>query len=179
MSVKIIENKKEYLVKKNTYFFRRAETTNIFPNMFFGFSAAATASSKFHNGNIQVWKTLSDFSVLYAVKKYLNENHPIYEMRYSSLPDIYLKKYSDNLGEMPYLSVKKEDNQTRNNLLAVLKAENVFGWVTSLEDKHEMELFLFDTQISQLIKFQGYTDYSIDLKLDDKDYFSKSNIIFE
>lgn len=172
----VIESKKEYFVKQGTCFFRQSITTNIIPYMFFGFNAYATYSSESPNKKIQVWKTVKDFSILYAVKEYERENQ-MNEYRISSLPDIYLKKYPD-IDKPDYIDIKRYDNQIRRNLLDILKSENFFGWTTSVENTVNMELFLFGDIISQLIKFEGYTNNEDDRKLYDYDFFSKSNIIF-
>lgn len=170
-----IGNKNEYFVKEGTCFFRQAVTTNIIPYMFFGFNAYATFSSESPNKNIQVWKTLKDFSTLYAVKEYERENQ-LNEARISSLPDIYFKKYNE---KVDYLDIKRYNNQLRRNLLKILHEENYLGWTTSVENTFNMELFLFGNTIPTLMKFMGYTDNVLDSKLYDYDYFSKSNIIIK
>ncbi|HRG01275.1 MAG TPA: hypothetical protein PKZ75_09175 [Bacteroidia bacterium] len=171
----IIENKKEYFVKADTYFFRRALTTGYEPDMFFGFNADATSSSeRASNEKIQIWKTIKSFSVLYAVSKYERENMSN-EYRISSLSDIYLKKYPTET-DVDYLNIKKYDSPVRRKLLDILNSASFFGWVTSVENKIDMELFLFGNEKNRLIEFLGFADTS-DEKLHDYNYFRKSNII--
>lgn len=172
----LIDNKKEYFVKEGTCFFRLSTSTNLLPYMFFGFHAFAAHSSESQNRKMQVWKTKKNFKVLYAVKKYEFENQ-LNEYRISSLADIYLEKYPNTSNNIDYLTVKKVDNEIRRNLLNILKSENIFGWVTSVEDTNYMELFLFGDIVSQLIEFKGFTNNEIDRKLYDYDYFNKSNIV--
>ena len=169
-----IDNKKEYFVKAGTYFFRRALITGYESCMFFGFNVAATSSSdRAPNEKVQIWQTINDFSVLYAVSKYQNE-HRSNEYRISSLPDIYIKKYP-NIPKVDFLDIKR-DTIERKKLLEILIKENVFGWVTSVENTVVMELFLFGDNISKLIEFKGYAKETDD-KIHDYQYFTKSNII--
>ena len=167
---------KQYYIKKGTLLFRLSSTNDYQPMMFFGFSSVGALSSDCEDRRIKIWEVLQDFSLFYAIKQYTNEGS-IFENRISILYDMYIEKYPNEKGKIKPLSVK-QDKDKLNNLVEVLHEKGINGWVTSVEDKYDMELFLFEdiSKMATLFKFCGLANEN-DPKLHEYDFFSKNNIM--
>lgn len=164
-----------YRIIKGDYLFRTANTTDVFDQMFFGFSANATLSSDSENKKIQLWQVQSDILPLYAVKHYKNEGK-INEHKISFLPDIYKEKHPTDM-DADFLTIKKFWNNPKRKLLTTLLLDmGIENWVTSVEDTYDMEVFLFggSKKNFSLVKFVGYAKE--DRKLYEYNYFDKARI---
>lgn len=129
-----------YIIIKGTKLFRKAINSNVCEEMFFGFSPLATySSSNNHLRLIQIWETNYDIEVFLMLK----ENSTI-NRKYSSIIEIYNSIFPNNqLDKNYYVELKKYSNE-RSHLVQFLKSKKITNWICSLENKYEMELFLFD-----------------------------------
>jgi hypothetical protein len=118
------------------------------------------------NNTIQVWKTTTDIKVLFLVE-YVTPN----SLAISALPQLYKNIFSaKGNSNLTDLDIKHWDIKTRNKLASKLYNEyKVSGWLSSIENKVEMEVCLFDKQANskQLILVET-TD------INDKKYFKDS-----
>ena len=57
-----------YRIKKGTILFRKAINTNIYNEMFFGFSVYSTSSSSVKTDEIQIWEIKKDINVFFMIK---------------------------------------------------------------------------------------------------------------
>jgi len=102
------------------------------------------------NQNVQIWKTTTDIELLFLVE-HVNQN----SWTTSALPHLYntLFPTERNLN-FDDLDIKHWDKNRRDKLVRKLYDEyNISGWLSSLENKVEMEVCLFDkhANTSQLI----------------------------
>jgi hypothetical protein len=102
------------------------------------------------NENVQIWKTTTDIELLFLVE-HVNQN----SWTTSALPHLYnnLLPTERNLN-FDDLDIKHWDKNRRDKLVRKLYDEyKISGWLSSFENKVEMEVCLFDKQAnaSQLI----------------------------
>jgi hypothetical protein len=95
------------------------------------------------NDTIQVWKTKSDIQILFLVD-YLNDN----SWSISALPQLFNSIFpADSNSNFGDLDIKRMDINRRNKLVQKLFDEfKISGWLTSLENRVEIEVCLFDKQ---------------------------------
>ena len=118
------------------------------------------------NQNVQIWKTTTDIELLFLVE---HVNHNSWTI--SALPHLYNNIFP-NEGNLKFddLDIKHWDKNRRDKLVRKLyDAYNISGWLSSIENKVEMEVCLFDkhANASQLILVE-----TIDKK--DQSYFKDS-----
>jgi hypothetical protein len=102
------------------------------------------------NENVQIWKTTTDIELLFLVE-HVNQN----SWTTSALPHLYntLFPTERNLN-FDDLDIKHWDKNRRDQLVRTLYDEyKISGWLSSFENKVEMEVCLFDkhANTSQLI----------------------------
>ncbi len=151
----------EYIIEKGTKLFRRSQNQQISDEMFFGFCPYGTFSSFNRTEPIEQWITLSEIKGNLMLKDVGNK----YRLK-SSIPQIYNSfKPSENCD---LLELKKYGSK-RNELIDFLRKQNINNWVSSVEDKYEMELFLFSNseEISTFVKYSR--------QLDPKEDYDKMN----
>ena len=102
------------------------------------------------NENVQIWKTTKEIDVLFLVD-YVKYN----SWTISALPRFYNNIFpTDCNSNFNDLDIKYRDKNRRDKLVRKLYDEyKISGWLTSIENKVEMEVCLFDkhTNASQLI----------------------------
>jgi hypothetical protein len=102
------------------------------------------------NENVQIWKTTTDIELLFLVE-YVNQN----SWTTSALPHLYNNLFPTERNlNFDDLDIKHWDKNRRDQLVRKLYDEyNISGWLSSLENKVEMEVCLFDkhANTSQLI----------------------------
>lgn len=130
------------IIPKGTKLFRKALTSDFFDTMFFAFTPYETFTCKHPTEYIQLWETLNQIQVLYMISK--SENNR--KQKKSSIVDIYKiyfpeEKYSN----ISRLEIKNDDLKKRDKLIDKFKRDNIFGWVTSVDDMESLEFFSFDT----------------------------------
>ena len=154
-----------YLIEKGTKLFRRSQNLEIGDEMFFGFCPYGTFSSFHSNVPIQVWITLSEIKGNLMLKDINNQ----YRLK-SSIPNIY-NSY-DSSPDCDLMELKKFGSE-RNKLIEFFRKQEIKNWVSSVEDKYEMELFLFSNkeEISTLVKYSRQLDPKEDCdKMNSFDY---------
>lgn len=155
-----------YKLKKDTILFRQSNNINLYEHMFFGFSIHSTYSSYYNSNEIQLWRIKKDTNVFFMIKDYSN----IYK-KISAIVDIY-NYFNPNeiLNDNDDVYIKKEQN-IRNKFIQKLKSHEINSWINSVENKNEMELFLFDSIDShiRIIEFLK----SIDKKSKEFKYYHK------
>lgn len=150
LNMNLIDKYGYYRIKKGTILFRKAINTNIYNEMFFGFSVYSTSSSSVKTDEIQIWEIKKDINVFFMIKDY-SINHK----KISSIVDIYNFLYPDNkLNSNDDIYIKQNIN-VRTELINELKKLDIKSWVSSVENKDEMELFLFSSidLHSEMIQF--------------------------
>lgn len=151
----------EYIIEKGTKLFRRSNKQEISEQMFFGFCPYGTFSSYHRTEPIELWITLTEIKGNLMLK----DIHNPYRLK-SSIPQIY---NSFNASENYNLLELKKYGNKRNELIDFLRKQNINNWVSSVEDKYEMELFLFSNseEISTFVKYSR--------QLDPKEDYDKMN----
>ena len=151
------------LFPKNTLLFRGHADTSMNDCMFF---ATKKWVAGVFNQNVQIWKTTTDIELLFLVE---HVNHNSWTI--SALPHLYTNIFPTERNlNFDDLDIKQWDKNIRDKLVRKLyDAHNIFGWLSSIENKVEMEVCLFDkhANASQLILVD-----TINKK--DKNYFKDS-----
>lgn len=128
------------IIPKNIFLFRGHTDKSFDDCMFFGTKySVATA----FNDTIQVWKTTTDIEVLFLVEYLTGSSWTI-----SALPRLYNSIFpADSNPNFNDLDIKHWDVNRRNKLLQKLFYDyKISGWLTSLENRVEIEVCLFDKQ---------------------------------
>lgn len=128
--------------------------------MFFGFCPFGTYSSFHSNEPIQLWQTKLDIIGNLMIKDVKNKYR-----KQSSILDIY-KNINPN-DDTDIIELKKFGDR-RNKLLNYLKEKGINNWISSVEDKSEMEFFIFLNQ-------EGNSKYVEYLNEIDKNYNENLN----
>ena len=116
---------------------------------------------------IQVWKVLENFTVLFMIKG-LNSA----SWASSAIIKIYNDKFdSSHLADIRAncIALKKPDNQDfsiRSSFICKLKEESLKGWLTSEEDRVDLEICLFPEKS----EFHRIVKYENDVYRNDKQY---------
>jgi hypothetical protein len=151
------------IIPKNTLLYRGHADTSMNDCMFF---ATKKWVAGVFNQNVQIWKTTTDIELLFLVE---HVNHNSWTI--SALPHLYTNIFpTDRNLNFDDLDIKQRDKNRRDKLVRKLyDAHNIFGWLSSIENKVEMEVCLFDkhANASQLILVD-----TINKK--DKNYFKDS-----
>jgi hypothetical protein len=118
------------------------------------------------NENVQIWKTTTDIELLFLVE-HVNQN----SWTFSALPHLYNNLFpTERKLNFNDLDIKHWDKNKIDKLVRTLyDANKISGWLSSLENKVEMEVCLFDKQAnaSQLILVDT-------INKNDKTYFKDS-----
>ena len=135
------------ILPKNTLLFRGHSDTSMNDCMFF---ATKKWVAGVFNQNVQIWKTTTDIELLFLVEHVKHNSWTI-----SSLPHLYANIFpTESNHNFDGLDIKHWDKNRRDKLVRKLyDAYNISGWLSSLENKVEMEICLFDehANTSQLI----------------------------
>ncbi|MBU3714853.1 MAG: hypothetical protein FGM46_07885, partial [Ferruginibacter sp.] len=128
------------IIPKNTWLFRGHADESVDDCMFFATKHWVAGA---FNDKIQVWKTVTDIEILFLVD-YIKPNCRVI----SALPRLYKNIFpSDSNSNLNDLDIKHWDIGRRNGLARQLFDEyNIYGWLSSIEDKVELEVCLFDKQ---------------------------------
>ena len=151
------------IIPKNTLLFRGHPDTSIDDCMFFATKKWVAGA---FNENVQIWKTTTVIEVLFLVE-YVDYN----SWTISALPRLYNNIFPTDINtNFDDLDIKHRDINRRNKLVRKLYDEyTISGWLSSIENKVEMEVCLFDKHANagQLIL--------VDItNRNDKDYFKDS-----
>lgn len=121
-------------IPKNTLLFRGFTDGKYDDCMFFG---TKYFLAKAFNTNVQVWKTKKTITVLFLVK-YLNNRGFVI----SGIPDLYNTIMPHT--NITDLEIKQDITIRKPFISTVMQDYTIHGWVTSVEDKIEVEICLFD-----------------------------------
>jgi hypothetical protein len=126
------------ILPKNTLLFRGHADSSINDCMFF--TTKKWVAGAF-NQNVQIWKTTTDIELLFLVE-HVNHN----SWTTSALPHLYSNIFpTESNHSFDDLDIKQWDKNRRDKLVRKLyDAYNISGWLSSLENKVEMEVCLFD-----------------------------------
>ncbi len=161
------------IVPEGCFLFRKAADEKIYPTMFFGFEVAATYATEIKTSNVQVWKVKEDITCLFPIREIaLNQWH------ISSLEDLCVKYTGLAREDAYYLAIKKNDNHVRTALIKFLQSNGIYSWVSDLEGKIAMELFIFNDpiEIAKQIEYKGFLQKD-DPKRMDYNYYEYVKII--
>ena len=135
------------IIPKNTLLYRVHSDTSMNDCMFF--TTKKWVAGVF-NENIQIWKTATDIELLFLVEHVNQSSWTI-----SALPHLYNNIFPTERNlNFDKIDIKHWDNKRRDKLVRKLyDVYNISGWLSSLENKVEMEVCLFDkhANASQLI----------------------------
>lgn len=135
------------ILPKNTLLFRGHSDTSMNDCMFF---ATKKWVAGVFNQNVQIWKTTSDIELLFLVEHVKHNSWTI-----SALPHLYTNIFpTESNHNFDELDIKHWDKNRRDKLVRKLyDTYNISGWLSSLENKVEIEVCLFDkhANASQLI----------------------------
>ncbi len=126
----------ECIIPKGTQLYRGGITTTFDNEMFFGLKKYV--AGVFDTNQIQIWRTKQNIKVLFMVLEldYLSKAK-------SAIVDIYTEYFQcSQHNEIDDLSIKT-CQQKREKFINYLKSENIIGWLSSLENKVELEICLF------------------------------------
>lgn len=135
------------ILPKNTLLFRGHSDASMNDCMFF--TTKKWVAGVF-NENVQIWKTTTDIELLFLVE-HVNQN----SWTVTALPHLYNNLFpTERKLNFDDLDIKHWDKNKIDKLVRTLyDANNISGWLSSLENKVEMEVCLFDkhANASQLI----------------------------
>jgi hypothetical protein len=146
------------IIPKNTLLFRGHSDTSIDDCMFFVTKKWVAGA---FNENIQIWKTTKDIEILFLVEHLTYNSWTI-----SALPRLYNNIFpTDSNANFDDLDIKHWDITRRNKFVRNLYDEyRISGWLTSLENKVELEVCLFDKHANAGQIFLVGTTHSNDQK---------------
>jgi hypothetical protein len=126
------------IIPKNTLLFRGNSDTSMKDCMFFATKKWVAGA---FNQHVQIWKTTTDIDVLFLVE-YVKYN----SWTISALPHLYKNIFPTDCNPNPDdLDMKRLDKNRRDELVRKLYDEyKISGWLSSLENRVEMEVCLFD-----------------------------------
>lgn len=132
------------IIPKNTYLYRGHSSSSFEDSMFF--TTKHWVAGAF-NDSIQIWKTTTDISVLFLVDSVTKNSWYI-----SSLPRLYTIIFKEEVSpDYSDLDIKHWDIEIRNKLVHKLYNDfQISGWLSSLENKVEMEICLFNKQANSI-----------------------------
>ncbi|RZK17999.1 MAG: hypothetical protein EOO43_12950 [Flavobacterium sp.] len=124
--------------------------------MFFAFCPFGTYGTSHSNRPIQLWEA----KITIYGNLMLKDARNIYRLK-SSIPEVYSKLTGNNIHNT--LSIKMSSTN-RKLVISCYKENRITNWITSVEDKHKMELYLFLglSENSKLINYLGELDTSAD-----------------
>lgn len=146
----------EYFIKKGTKLYRRSKDKMVYSEMFFGFCPFGTYSSYYYEEPIQLWVTKCDIKGNLMLKDISNK----FRLK-SSILDIYKSFVSNDITDI--IEVKKFGPK-RENLLNYFIKQEINNWISSVEDKYEMELLLFSSieKNTELVEYLTEIDSKLD-----------------
>ncbi len=130
------------------------------------FATKSWVARAFQRDNIQVWKTKKEIRLLFLVESLENRSWVK-----SNLPQLYKQLFplekQENIDD---LDIKHFDHERRDKLVNKLFQEHkISGWLSSLEDRIEIEVCLFNSEnIASLIEHVDTTNG------DNESYFKDS-----
>jgi len=138
------------IIPAGTKLYKGGEPNDYEGCIFFGLQKYVATAFQNNTNKIQIWSVKRDIKLLFMVQK-LNRSG----WAKSSIVEIY-KKYYPSETELNDLDIKHRDHQKRDKFIDKLKAENIFGWLSSLEDKVDLEICLFHDkqELDQLIELE-------------------------
>lgn len=146
----VLKNYRTCVLPKGIKLFRKAVTTDFYETMFFAFSPFETFNAIHSTEFIQLWETTNDIEVLYMVKNVENNK----KFKKSAIVEIYNYYFpEDEKKSNEYLILKKEDTFERRKLISKLRENNIFGWVTSVDNRISLEFFTFDLKKENNLRF--------------------------
>ncbi len=150
------------IIPKNTFLFRGHSNKSLDDCMFF---ATKHFVANAFNDNVQVWKTTTDIKVLFLVE-HLNWLSWTTSALPSLFNSIFKEESNSNFDD---LDIKHWDIVRRNKLVRKLFDDyKISGWLTSLENKVELEICLFDKQAnSKQLAFVETSDRNKKINLKD------------
>lgn len=159
----------EYFIEKGTKLYRRSDNKKVSKEMFFGFCPFGTYSSFHLREPIQLWITKCDKIGNLMLKDVTNRNR-----LKSSLVNIYKDRVVNENIDIIQL---KKFGYKRDNLLNYFKVQGITNWITSVEDKYEMELFLFGSanENFEIVEYRSEVDSNLDYEKLNSFEYSKIN----
>jgi len=126
------------IIPKNTYLFRGHKDTDTDDCKFFATKLWVAGA---FNDTIQVWKMKIDIQILFLVECLDDRSRSI-----SSLPQLFNTFFPvDNNSDSNDLDIKNREINRRNRLVGKLfEKYKTPGWLTSLENKVEIKVCLFE-----------------------------------
>jgi len=139
---KLIDLYGKCTIPKNTLLFRGHADTSFDDCMFFATKKWVAGA---FNNEIQIWHTKTDITVLFLVEYVDKRSWTI-----SALPRLFNNIFPlESNPDFDDLDIKHWDINRRNKLTSELHDKyKIFGWLTSLENKIELEVCLFDKQVN-------------------------------
>jgi hypothetical protein len=139
--IKLTDIYGQCIIPKNTLLFRGHNESTINDCMFF--ATKLYVASAFNRKKIQVWQTKKDIQILFLVDD-INAN----SWTHSALPQVFNSLFPlESNPDFNDLDIKQKNINRRNKLTRKLFDEyNTLGWLTSLENRVELEICLFDKQ---------------------------------
>jgi len=141
------------IIPKNKLFFRGSLNTT--PNNFMFFTTQHWVAAAF-NQNIQVWKTNQSIRILFLMED-LNESCWVT----SALPQLYYTIFPEETDKnLNDLDIKNLPITKREKLVKHLVEHEISGWLTSLENRVELEICLFNQQKKKQLQLIDTIDIS-------------------
>lgn len=125
------------IIPVGTKLYKANSSTDFETCMFFGLQKWIARAFQNDSDKIQIWTVKRDIKVLFMVLE-LNQA----SRTKSAIIDIY-KEYFPTENELIDLDIKHFDHQKRNKFIDKLKGEKIIGWLSSLDDKVDLEVCLF------------------------------------
>ena len=124
-------------VPVGTILYREGASTVFRECMFFALRIRVASAFGKRFDKIQVWSVKQQFKILFMVLELDRRS-----WTKSAIVEIF-NKYHPIDAHIDDLEIKHRDHQKRDKLISRLKENGVIGWLSSLENKIELELCLF------------------------------------
>jgi len=136
------------IIPKGTKLYKAGEFTVFDTCMFFGLQKSIATAFQNNSNEVQIWTVKQDIKILFMVLEYTQNSRTK-----SAIVDIYKGYYPSENG-INDLEIKHFDHSKRNKFIEKLKNEKIIGWLSSLDDRVDLEVCLFphEKELDRLIE---------------------------
>ena len=129
------------LIPKGTILFSAILESDKYEYIFFGLKCYIARAFKKGNRKIVAFKFKRDLELLFMLKEITRSNKYI-----SSGDEIFKTYFPDCPPDIDDLDIKQNKHLLKK-MISILQNQNINGWLTSLENNPELEIFILGNQI--------------------------------
>jgi hypothetical protein len=125
------------IIPSGTILFNSSQEKELHTCLFLGLKRYVAGAFHSSGRNLFGYRVKKEFEVLFMLKELSQSG------RYTSSGDEIFRKYFPKYpGLVDDLSIK-QDIKLRAKMIEILDSQNIIGWLNSLENKKELEIFIF------------------------------------